>query len=463
MKPLRFTIATLSTVLSVAPLALAADGEPTASELPETDVLRYRAEVDTVSRLFRRETYPGPEGALVAGGVAVPLYHYAMLRVDDIDAPWQRDAVDLELAGWGNLEVGEHQAGEGRVDGDLHVALVRHRFRYGYVTFGRQVRAGGAARFARFDGVSAGARTVHGMGLDTYGGFTVLPRWSARPGYQLLGSAADTLHRSPEVLEDPARDEHWLVGGRAYVERQGWVTAGVSVHEQREDGGLGRRNTGFDLRLTPLDALALTTQAILDMDAVEFSDVRASLDTYPMRGVTFSGTYQHIVPALMLSRQSVLSVFSTAAFDEWGVEADTRIARWMSLAAEGFVERFEDGALGGRGGGTVTLRGGGGQPAAVRLGYRRVQESLNGYHALRASVSLQAAEPLLLSGDGYLYMYDEPIENLSSSVVGVLSAGYRFDRRVDVTLSSSLARSPYATIDAQGLARISLALEGGGR
>ncbi|HZO15319.1 MAG TPA: hypothetical protein VFB62_18725, partial [Polyangiaceae bacterium] len=137
----------------------------------EEDALSYQFQVDSVSRLFRRDQPTG--GAIVAGGYAAPLYHYALLRVADIDTPWSKDSVDTELSAWGNLEIGDVDE-VGRLDGDVHVASVRQRFRYAYMTLGRQVRAGGAARFARFDGIAAGVRAPIGLGLDAYGGFTVL-------------------------------------------------------------------------------------------------------------------------------------------------------------------------------------------------------------------------------------------------------------------------------------------------
>ena len=86
----------------------------------ETDALSYQFEVDTVSRLFRRDEPTG--SALVAGGYAVPLYHYAHLRVADVDTPWSKDSVDAELSAWGNLEIGDADE-SGRLDGDVHATF----------------------------------------------------------------------------------------------------------------------------------------------------------------------------------------------------------------------------------------------------------------------------------------------------------------------------------------------------
>ena len=59
---------------------------------------------------------------------------------------------------------------------------------------------GGAARYSRFDGLAIGLAFGAGFDAEVYGGFTVLPRYDARPGYYLLGATADSLLRDPNAL-----------------------------------------------------------------------------------------------------------------------------------------------------------------------------------------------------------------------------------------------------------------------
>ncbi|HZO17103.1 MAG TPA: hypothetical protein VFB62_27690, partial [Polyangiaceae bacterium] len=312
----------------------------------------------------------------------------------------------------------------------------------------------------RFDGMTAGVRAPLGLGLDAYGGFTVLPRWSEREGYHLLGSAADTLLRDPAALPDPERQRHWLAGGRIYAERDDFVVAGLSYHEQAEQGGLARRNAALDLALTPMRGVGVSGLVLVDIDAQSFADARGSIDTNPTSWLMVSGTYQHLVPSLILSRQSVLSVFSTESFDEWGIESEVRPLRWMRLRAEGFVQRFEGGEdLGARAGGGVRFVDDGPVHTTASLGYRRVVETENGYHSMRTSISVRPTPPLSLTGDGFLYAYDEPIHDISTSVVGIASIGWQVTEPIELVVSGSLARSPYAEIEAQGLTRLSVVLE----
>jgi hypothetical protein len=437
---------------------LAAD-EP-ASE-PADDAIAHRFEVDATTRLFRRSSWDA-NGALLGGGIAAPLYHYALLRVDDVDTPWRKDSIDVELAAWGNLELGE--VGDvGRLDGDVQVASARQRIGPSWVTLGRQVRAGGAARFVRFDGIAAGLRAPMGLGAEAYGGFTVLPRWSQRDGYHLLGSAADTLLRHPEALPEPERGDHWVAGGRLFAERPGLVVAGLSFHEETEAGALGHRNGGLDLEVRPADAVTLGAATIFDLDALAVSEARARADVYPVRWLTLGSVYQHLEPALLLSRQSVLSVFSTDAFDEWGLSAEVRPLRVFRVEGDGFLQRLDGGGLGGHGGARVRIVDHGPLLATASVGWGRVVEEENGYHALRASFAMHPVPVVLLAADGFVYLYDEPIEDVSTSVVGSLSAGVEPNDVTSVTLSGSLARSPWAEIDAQTLLRLGVRLEGGGR
>jgi hypothetical protein len=447
--------------------ALALGGAPAVGdEADPEDALSYRVHVDTVGRLFRRETFPDPSGALVAGDVAAPLFHQALLRVDGADLPWRRDSFDVEVAAWGNLELAA-DSDIGRVDADVHILRVRHRLPHFELSLGRQVRAGGAARFAHFDGAAAavhgswpGARLQTELGLEGYGGFTVLPRWAERPGYQLLGSAADSLLRDPEAFPEPAREDQWLAGARAYVSEPGLAAAGISFHEAREDGGLAARRAGLDLELTPISQLAWSGQALLDLDASALADVRASLDVRPHRRGSIGATYHHLSPALLLSHQAVLSVFSTQAFDEWGLEGELEPLTGWRAHGFGFVERFDDGSTGWRSGGRLRYR----TPdkrASAGVGYHRTVETENGYHAVRAFASVAPWAPLTLTADGFLYFYDEPIVDISTSIVGSLSAAWRAHRWVEVMAGTTLARSPYASLDAQGIARVSVELDGG--
>ncbi|MBI4957691.1 MAG: hypothetical protein HY908_37135 [Myxococcales bacterium] len=465
---------------------------PAAADDDEGDAFSWRVAGQSYARLFQRALTPGAAGGSLEKATAAPFYQYVLLRIDDLDVPWQEDSLDVELAAWGDVEMGEIQT-ERRVDGDLTLALVRHRVGPARFVLGRQVVAGGAARFSRFDGLAAGVTGDFGLGLDAYGGFTVLPRWNGRPGYQLLGSVAETLVKSPEALETPARARHWLAGARAHYAYQRYLQIGASVHEEHAGttvdgfspgaGGIARRDFGIDLRSDPMEELGVHGQLLLDVDAVAVSEARLGVDVWPHETLLLMAGYGHAVPSLLISQQSVLSVFSTDAYDEGGLEASFRPVPFLAFTADGWIERFSDASLGARTGLAAHYRG---EVATATLGYRRIVEGKggdgfsggSGYHGLRAAVGVTPLEDLRVTAEAHSYFYDHavtsstatalaaadaPQDGRALSWIGALTGRYAFLAPVALTVGGSIAQTPYAKLDAQLLVRLELDFRGGER
>ncbi len=429
----------------------------------EPDRFHWSVASDTYLRLFERALLPGPNGAIVESQVAVPITEHASLRVIDVDVPWEADSVDVELSAWGSAELGELGDDYRRIDGDITVAYLRHRVGPAQITLGRQQIAGGAARFVRFDGGALAVQTALGLGARAYGGYTVLPRWDMRPGYHLLGSVADSLVSSPDRLPDPNREDYWLAGWRVHYALTGMGQLGVSMHEQHEESALGRRDVAADLSITPMDELALAGQASLDVDSWTPSDIRAVADVYPLETLSVAAEYRYTVPALFLSRQSVLSVFSTDAFNEVGGAASYRPWDALRFGAQGYVNLFDDGTTGWRTTGQARFAVDPADRLVLRLGYTRYTGPLNGYHQVRGAAAYQVIDPLRLTADSYGYFYDEAIRDTSAAWLGALNGEWSFDEHWATLLGGSVAVTPYAEVDAQLLARLRLRLAGGPR
>lgn len=428
-------------------------GADTAEAPPAEDRFTYEARSETYLRLFQRALLPGPGGALVHEEQLAPLHQYVMVRATDLDTSWDEDSVDVELAGWGRGALADVEPGFGVVDGDVTVANLRYRRGPMQVRAGRQVVSGGAARFAYMDGVSARVRDLGGFGFHGYAGFTVLPRWAQRRGYQHLGSAADGLLREPEVLPEPTRGGNWLAGARAFYDHR-LVSGGLSFHEVREDAALGRRSAAADLRAQPHELLDVTALALLDLDSGRFADARLALDAYPVKYLTLSAEALHTEPALFLSRQSVLSVFSTEGFDELGGEATLRPAQWIVLRAAGYAVFFDEGSRGGRTRLQLRLLPDAAQRVVVQMVYSRAVEMQNGYHSGRSSVSYRILDPLALTAEIYGYWYDEPIQGVSVSTVQAANLEWLPHPELSLLAGGSVAQTPYAERDVQAVVRL---------
>lgn len=428
------------------------------AELPrEADRLgdRYElsARAETYAELFRRALLPGPNGSLVATDTVAPVYEYLSLRATDLDTGWRRDSLDLEFAGWGRAWFGPRH-GEKPFEGDVQVASARYRHGPVSLRFGRQLVAGGAARFSRFDGLEFEAALDSGLEVKAYGGWTVLPRWNERPRYEHLGAAPDSLLRDAGALEAAPRGKYWLAGARvgySSAERR----AGLSFQEQREPGGLAHRNLGLDGRAPLSRDARVGANAVLDLDRQRFADARLWLDTNPTRAIDLSFEYLHAEPALFLSRQSVLSVFGSAAYDEAGSQAGFRVNDALRLDGAGFVQVYDGERPGARSEVSARWVADSARSTFVRLAYARVLAPDNGYHSLRSSLSRRFATRFRGTLEAYAYLYDQAIRGYRTSTVYASTLSLDPLPELSLLWGASLAHSPYASLDAQTELRVS--------
>ena len=438
-----------------------AEGPNTAAK--NTDTFQLSAHNVTYAELFRRALLPGQNGTLVRTSTAAPVYDYASLQAANVDTPWRKDSLDMELAVWGRGWLGSRQ-GEQPLDGDVQVANVGYRQGALGLRLGRQQVVGGAARFARFDGLKLDADLGAGLDVDGYGGWTVLPRWDQRPRYEHLGAAADSLLIDPAQLEAVPRRRYWLGGGRL-----GWASgnhrAGISFHEQRDAGRLARRSAGLDARTDLGELATLGTSAVLDLDRGRFADARLWLDTRPMKSADLSFEYLHTEPALFLSSQSVLSVFGSAAYDEAGSYGSWRVGRSLTVDGSGFVEVYDGERPGARGELGTRWFADAAHRLFLRLTCVRLLAPDNGYDSVRAALSQKITQRLRATLESYFYFYDKAIQGYRASSVYASTLSFDPSEQWRVLWGASLAHSPYANVDAQTELRVAYSFDvnGGGR
>ena len=428
-----------------------------ATAQPDHFFLSARSE--TQLRLFQRALLPGPDGALITADTQLPILERIDVRAREVDTALGVDATDVEVSAWGMAAAGE-VGPERRVDGDVVTAKVTQRLGPAEVSLGRQLTAGGAARWSRFDGLSVGARSASGVGGVAYAGLTVLPRWDARPGTLHLGRGDPALVRDPTAAPRPSRSGYWLAGARAHVADPALGEIGLSVHEQRDAGELGRRTAGLDLQGEPMDRVQLVAQSLLDLGSAALADGRLALSFSPREGVALDVELLHTNPALFLSRQSVLSVFGSEPFDEAGSALSVGLSREIRLSCSIFVQRFGGGAGGNRGEVRLTAKPLGGDRLLAQLSAQRLNGIDNGYHALRSSLRYSFTRELWTTGEHYVYLYDEPIRDVGFSSVEALSLGWQALPLLDVLLGTSLSATPYAASDAQAMLRLRYSVQG---
>jgi hypothetical protein len=413
---------------------------------------------ETVVELFRRALLPGANGALVETRAALPIHEVLAVQAAGVDAPWRADSLDFEFSAWG---LARAVAGdfEQPFDGDVQTANVGYRAAPVWVRVGRQHVAGGAARFTRLDGVALGAEAELGLFASAYGGYAALPRWDRRPGYRHLGTGEGEL--SSYAAQPLNRADHLVFGGRAGY-RGRYATGTLSFHEQRQQGGTERRDFGLDFEVGSGELVSGGGSAIVELDSRSFATLRLWADIAASRSLALGVEFHRADPALLLSRMSVLSVFGGGSYDEAGVTASLRACPWLSFESSGLVERYSDGRDGARGEVAARLVSGGTRRTTLRTAYARVLAPLNGYHSLRLSLTRALTTRLGSTLEAYGYFYDRSIRGFSTSSVYAATLAYRAFDSLELLWGGSVARSPYAALDAQALVRASFSFDNPG-
>lgn len=427
-------------------------GSAHAEAAPAADHYFMSVHGETHAALFQHAFLPGTAGAVIADETMLPVYQYVQLAARDLNDAPRHTRIEMQLSAWSRGQLAT-SISERPLDGDVQSAHVLIRRGPVGVRIGRQHVAGGAARYARFDGVALEAE-LGAFDAQVYAGLTVLPRWNERPSYVYLGAAVEARLRDPALWSGPrARGDYWLGGARL-----GWrarqLRAGLSFHEQREAGGLARRTLTLDGTTELSRDVSAGASGSAELEAERLSEGRAWLEAAATKQIDLSLEWLHTEPALFLSRQSVLSVFSTAHYDEAGGRAVVRASPRIALEGAGWAELYEGARPGARGElslGLIPNRTG---SAYVRLAYTRVLTPDNGYHSLRASLSERLLNRLSGTLEFYAYLYDRSIAGYRSSNVYAGNLEYRATGLLGLLWGASLVRSPYASLDIQSQVRL---------
>ncbi len=408
---------------------------------------------ETHAELYRRALLPGSYGAVAVYDTALPVYQYVLLGARDQAIARSQAGLDLELAAWSRAELGSTTA-DAPLDGDIQTANVGYHRGPIVLRVGRQHVAGGAARYARFDGVLLDAQLGDAFEGRAYAGLTVLPRWNQSPSYTYLGAAVDSDLKSPTLSAGTReRRDYWLSGARL-----GWasrhVRAGLSFHEQHESGGLSRRTLTLDESMELSGTISAGASASAELEAERIAEARIWVDAAVTHELDWSFEWLHTEPALFLSRQSVLSVFSADNYDEGGTRVALRASERISLDGGAWLELYSGSRPGARSELALRVIADRAASTFVRLTYTRVSTPDNGYHSLRSSLTRRIMARLSGTLEAYAYLYDRAIRSYRTSSVYSGTLEFRPVSAVGLLWGASLVRSPYATLDAQTQVRV---------
>jgi hypothetical protein len=197
----------------------------------------------------------------------------------------------------------------------------------------------------------------------------------------------------------------------------------------------------------------------MELSERELADARVWVDAALNRALDASVEYLHMQPALFLSRQSVLSVFGSDGYHELGGTLLARATERLTVDAGAWAELYEDDEPGARAELSTKAALGRYGRTLLMLTYGRLAAPDNGYHSLRASGAQRFHPQLSGTVEAYYYWYDEAIRGYRSSSVYAATVTYHVRDDLSLLWGASLARSAYASHDAQTQVRLTYAFD----
>ncbi len=431
-----------------ATVLLAAAGPAWAQEATWVD-----ARVSTFAQYFQQGLLPGQPGTVARIEPAFPLTVSGFVRFGGLDVFNSMDSVSGEVAAWGSLGPRDGRS----VDADVTAAFVQYKKGLVRLKLGRQVTLPGSSRFVRFDGASGGV-SLGAFDLDAYAGFVALPRWNLARGATVLGFIGDSL-KDPLLLEAQNRAGQVTAGLRLSVRLPRTSRAALAFHEQRDSSGTAFRVISADAASQPLSWLATGARLSVDLQALAISEARVWVDVTALPQVPVWLDYSYQKPSLLLPQTSILAAFGGPSWHELGAEATARALPSLKVTLRGASQLFEGAQPGARAHLKASWTPGLSGRVLVLGELARALIPPSGYTQLRAGVRFRALQTVTTSLDTGAYFYDLPIRGVTTSLTGIGSAEWAPRPWLRALLSCTVMRTPYASLEVQGLARLTVDLD----
>jgi hypothetical protein len=212
---------------------------------------------------------------------------------------------------------------------------------------------------------------------------------------------------------------------------------------------------GLDVGVPIEDLAYVGASMILDVDSMKVSTARVFSDVWLGEMWDLGAEYLKAEPALLMSRQSVLSVFGTSGYQEIGGTIGLRPVKLLRLTGGAHLQFYEETLPGARlDAGLRFATSPLPQATVLSLGYARVDAVELGYHSGKVAAMQPLPHNMTATLQGYAYFYDKEIEGYKRSLTGSLSLSYPFARQWELLWAGMMSRSPYASVDASTQLRV---------
>jgi hypothetical protein len=386
-----------------------------------------------------RQTRGGSPGQTPDLVTTAPAFEILNITARDLASSVAND-LTIVLSTWGSYELNDRRWDNGTtgdLTGDVRTGYLQGKLLDRRLTLrvGRAQVQTGVARMIHLDGGEAIAILPFGLRLSAYAGVPVSQRFTTRTG---------------------PRNWNPLGGDLAYGGRVGWTVArpgiagrgldvGASVNMVEDNGDPVRQEVGADLRLRPVDRVVLTAFGAYSLYDERFSEATFRAGFTPVRRLLVEADYRFIAPDLLLSRNSILSVFSAEERHEPGLGFSYRLAKGLGFGAS-YHALLEPGEK-------AKAREYVGSEADARVDWERghtmagleaffLDSFENGYVGGRA-FGRQDFGRAFATADVLLHVFREDVNGESSAVTGEVSLGYQILNSLSAVIAGRAGMTPF--------------------
>jgi hypothetical protein len=373
-----------------------------------------------------------------------PAYEILSITARDIDTA----VADFQvvLSTWGAVDLAKRRWDSGTTSNssltaDVTTGYIQAQLAGRHLTLrvGRTSVASGSARMIQIDGGEVVAAVPLGkvdLKLEGYGGVPTSQRFESRSGEKSWNPTGGTVAYGGRAgLALPIAG----LPGRA-------LEVAGSANVVKDGSDLVRQEVGGDVRLQPFPRsdLVLTGFGTYDTYDHRFSEASATVSASATPRLHLSADWRFVEPGLLLSRSSILSVFSANTWSEYGGGLRYDLGRGIHLGGDAHL-RVEagDGDAGGHTGADLAGRldwesslG----SAGAELSYLDARE--NGYVGARVHGRRNLGR-IFVTADVLAQFFEKSVNGQGQAVTGTLSAGYDLTRGFSALVSGGAGMNPF--------------------
>jgi hypothetical protein len=382
---------------------------------------------------------PGVAPELVT---VVPAYEILNIAARNVTNPVAND-LHIVVSTWASYELADPRWDNGtdsNLTGDVLTGYVSGRLLDDVLMLrlGREHVMTGVGRMIQLDGGEAiVSYPVGPLGLRVsgYAGVPVSQRFATRSGVRSWNPVAGDLAYGGRAMFSFAPGGG--VSGRG-------VDVGASVNFVEDDGEEVREEVGADLRVTPSRDLTVSAFGAYSLFDERFSEASTVVQWTAMPRLHVTADWRYTAPDLLLSRNSILSVFSASRRNDVGAGVTYELTREIDVGAsyhlsvEPGEEEGED-YFGNNAGAELAWHRGR-TAAGVELFFLDSLE--NGYLGSRL-FGRQDFGRFFAAADVLGHLFREEVNGEDFAVTGTLSAGVELVKGFSAVVAGRAGMTPF--------------------